>query len=594
MAKLSRTKELWHIPKRGSVHQTVYLVHILMNDKFNGKTWSRTTQESLATEMRKAGITRNENALSHQAVRTLLANMPKYLGFIYIDESTTSHKLIVTEVGHELAAHHDVGSIKFEKKLSAYKAKNSLIKTSPIFRNQLLKLIISNPIILKDCENILVFPFRFTLKLLLELNYLDIEEIAYILFQVKSEDEFQCIVQRIKNFRTLTPINRTEEINAYKKTPEGNLTLTKAPSAGYYMSLCESTEICKKTKATVNKTSKQNLRAIRLVDRKAVEEILEKFHNVKIFNFTDNLVLWKEYYTKPNRILPPITITFRLKSTEECLISIKNGTHDERGIISNKTDFICPVFPNEDYMVDVFTYSSTKPSLQTKVRFSETDEHLDLKIKKSTAVIRTKEIIVEAITEFFSGQYDGFDKNYRDKLKVLQTIEKKNYLSPPSPPKLGGRLEFLFFELLKQLEGEGVIDKVIWYGRTDKFALATPAPGGKQGNPDITFEIDDYLFVVELTSIRAVRMQWSGSEASSVPDHIASKKQECPLKKVIGIFSAPEIHPQLEQNLTLNAREDNVGMIFEPCVDFAKFLSQTDRSTLKNRLIEKSNKQLSK
>ena len=67
-----------------------------------------------------------------------------------------------------------------------------------------------------------------------------------------------------------------------------------------------------------------------------------------------------------------------------------------------------------------------------------------------------------------------------------------------------------------------------------------------------------------------------------------------PSKKVIGIFSAPSIHPQLEKNLILNAKEDNVGIIFESCVAFAKFLGKTDRIILKKILVEKSIKQLSK
>ena len=66
------------------------------------------------------------------------------------------------------------------------------------------KLIITNPSIRKDCENILVFPFRMTLKVLLEIEYLDIEEIGYILFHAKAEDQLDMIMQRISNFRNLT------------------------------------------------------------------------------------------------------------------------------------------------------------------------------------------------------------------------------------------------------------------------------------------------------------------------------------------------------------------------------------------------------
>ena len=227
MAKLSRTKELWHIPKRGNVHQTIYMVHLLTGEKFSGKSWSRTKQELLATEMGKAGLTEKGIALSHQSVRTLLANIPKYLGFIYIDESTTPSRLIVTEVGNLLVNHHKIKNVKQEKNLKRYRAKKSLIETSNIFNEQMLKLIITNPIILKDCQQILVFPFRFTLHLLLELEYLDKEEIGYILFHVKNEDELYLTIQKIKNFRALPPDSRTKEINSYAKTYDSDCLITR-------------------------------------------------------------------------------------------------------------------------------------------------------------------------------------------------------------------------------------------------------------------------------------------------------------------------------------------------------------------------------
>ena len=135
---------------------------------------------------------------------------------------------------------------------------------------------------------------------------------------------------------------------------------------------------------------------------------------------------------------------------------------------------------------------------------------------------------------------------------------------------------------------------MFWYGENKEFDIAAPAPGGKQGNPDITFEIDNYLFVVELTTIKGVRAQWNSSEASSVPDHISKMKKENPSKTVIGIFSAPSIHSQLEQNLTLNAKKDQVGIIFEPCIEFAEFLRKSNKYTLKKILVDKSIQQLTK
>ena len=591
MAKLSRTKELWHIPKRGNGHQTIYMVHLLTGDKFSGKSWSRTKQELLATEMGKAGLTEKGIALSHQSVRTLLANIPKYLGFIYIDESTTPSRLVVTEVGHLLVNHHKIQRIKQEKNLKTYRAQNSLIETSRIFNEQMLKLIMTNPIILNDCQHILVFPFRFTLKLLLELDYLDKEEIAYILFHVKNEDELLLIIQKIKNFRALPPDNRTKEITAYKKTQEGILTLVKAPSSGYYMYLCESTGICKRIEVTVNKTSKNKLTSITLTDKEKTKSILKKFNNTEIYDFKDDWFLWKEYYTKPQRIHPPISVSIKSPSAEEFLVSIKNNPYETIGTVSNGKDFVFPAFPDEDYVLDVISYSSGDPIIQKKIRFSKTVKSFELDFKKIRNVTRTKEIVVDEIVEFFSGKYDGFDKKYHAKLKSLKKITGKDNLNNF---RRGGRLEFLFFDLLRYLKNKKIIDEVLWYGNTKEFDLAAPAPGGKHGNPDIVFEIDEYFIVVELTTIKGVRAQWSSSEASSVPDHIAKMKTENPSKKVIGIFSAPSIHPQLEQNLMLNAKKDNVGMIFESCVEFAKFLSTATRKELKDAIIDKSKNQLSK
>ena len=591
MAKLTRTKELWHIPKRGSVHQTIYMVHVLTGDKFDGKSWSKSKQELLATEMGKAGLTEKGMALTHQSIRTLLANIPKYLGFIYIDESTSPSRLIVTEIGKELVKHHKIQNIKKEKNLKLYRMKKCLVETSEIFNQQMLKLIITNPIILNDCKNILVFAFRFTLRLLIELKYLDKEEIGYILFHAKSEEEFPVILQKIKNFRSLTPVNRTSEICAYEKTQEGQLTLVKAPSAGYYMYLCESTGICERIEVKVNKTTKKKLTAIKLIDEQKTKNILSKFDGAEIFDFKDDWFLWKEYYTNPNRILPPLSASIISKSTEEFLVIIKNNQHITYGVISKGNNFIFSAFPNEDYELQVFNYSTDRPIFQKNIQFTKLKNNFELQIKEQQNVVRTKTIVVDEIKEFFSGKYNGFDKNYSAKLEILKKVIGKNYMDNY---RRGGRLEFLFFDLLTHLKDDEIIDEVFWYGTKDEYGIDKPAPGGKQGNPDIIFEIDDCLFVVELTTIKGVRAQWNSSEASSVPEHIAKMKKENSKKKVIGIFSAPSIHPQLEQNLTLNAKKENVGMIFESSIQFAEFLKNANRKSLKQLLIDKASRQLSK
>jgi SOS-response transcriptional repressor LexA len=100
------------------------------------------------------------------------------------------------------------------------------------------------------------------------------------------------------------------------------------------------------------------------------------------------------------------------------------------------------------------------------------------------------------------------------------------------------------------------------------------------------------MMVSEITTFRGNRAQWNSAEASSVPDHIAKFKRNNPTKKIIGLFTAPSIHHQLEQNLKLNARKENVGILFKPCIDFAKLLASIDRNRLKNMLLKEVDMQL--
>jgi len=592
MAKLTRTKEIWHIPKRGSVHQTIYMVYVLTWDKFLGKSWSSGKQESLGSEMGKAGLTESGRAVTHQSIRTLLANLPKYLGFVYLDESSTPPRIMVTDIGYELIKRHQIEKVPKHKKLSQYKQEGDLIEISDVFKEQMTKLIITNPSILKDCKNILIFPFRMALKLLLELNYLDKEEIGYILFHTKKEDELPLVVEKIKNFRSLPPEKRTAEIEAYKKTEEGKLTLVKAPTAGYYMYLCYSTGLCDRISVKVNRSKNPKLPAIKLKNEEEVKKLLKKFEDVEIYDFEDNWFLWKEYFSNPKRIYPPFDVVLKTNVKKEILVTVYKEDYSAGSevISQENSSFTLPVFQNEEYRIIAYGLETGNNIYDNKVEFSRKDNEFLIDLKEHKHIKKmTKEIIVEQIREMFSGKFSGFDKEYYTKLKTIEKVLGKNYIDNR---RKGGRLEYLFYKLLYLLKSGGVIDEVFWFGNQGKYGICEPAPGGKEGNPDVIFEIDDYLFVLELTTFRGNRAQWSSAEASSVPDHIAKFKRSNYDKKVIGIFSAPSIHSQLEQNLILNAKKENVGMIFKSCIDFADFLSKTNRKGLKEKLIQESKTQI--
>ena len=240
----TRSLEIWHIPKRQNIHQIIGAVEILSTDNFNGKSWNSMKQENFNTLLGRYGLTERGKPLSPSARRTLEA-LIKYLGFIVIDNTTTPSTINVTNAGFELIKKH--GSVLgLGKNLNVVSANGQEVLESTIVERQMSKLQITNPVIREDCLNILLFPFRITLKLLLDLTFISKEELGYIVFSMKKEDEYNLIVEKIKTFRHLPEERRSAEIEAFKNTEIGNLTLVQAPTAGYYIGLCVATGLCER------------------------------------------------------------------------------------------------------------------------------------------------------------------------------------------------------------------------------------------------------------------------------------------------------------------------------------------------------------
>lgn len=584
MAKRTRSLEIWHIPKRSSIHQTIGAVYILSDKGFNGKSWTSGRKESFNTELKKWGLTENGKPLSPSGRRTLEA-LFKYLGFIYINKSSTPPTIMVTDVGLDLIKHHSLTK-KF-KALKDVRKNKQLIKTSPVVKQQMVKLQITNPIIREDCVNILVFPFRVTLKLLLELEYLDIEEIASILFQMKTEDQYDYIKQRIKNFRSLPKSQREAEIDQFKKTEEGILTLKKAPSARYFMSLCEGTGICEVKR-------KDKIKALYLVDgvEQEVKEIIHTLEGINPFDFGDNSDLWMEYYGKPNRLRPPkiVRITFNNPVKEEKIVVIlKNGQLVDAETFGEDFDKMeIPLFENEDYTIEII---DSKTGIKVKEETFKIDEkHNTLKIdipKSAKENVLTNQEIIHTIQEMLKSK-SGVDDAYMNKLKVISKITGKNINGLRSLLR-GGRLEYLLFRILQNLEKEGIIDSVVWNGSIKKYGIYHPAPGGKAGKPDLIFHADEFTIVLEVTTIGDTRMQWT-AEGASIPDHIINYKQKNPTEsKVIGIFSAPKFHTQLVKNLTQHSKVDKVPILCYTLKELLQLLETGSRKSIKEEIEKMAN-----
>lgn len=538
MAQKNRTKEIWLIPKRVNLHQTICLIDGIIERKYDGTSWNPQKQNNLGVNLKKWGATKDGKNISPQAIRTLVASIPQYLGFLYVNTESTPNTICLTEAGMALWHKHKDELVKIPNLVAG---KDLLITESEAVLKQMEKLQITNPVINKDCENIYVFPFRFMLKVILKVGYLDQEEIAYFLFKVRNEDEVEVIVQEIENFRKLPSENRESLINAFKGTHIGNITLVKASSAGYFMSLCQITGIMDKLRVTPENRN-DAIVALKINDAyiEYVEEMLNsKYQNTETYDFEDNLQLWIDYIGDPGRDYPPIDISVINKANSRFLIQIfKDGVCKYDDLINENGLLQFPMFVNEQYDVKIIDIS-TGNELETiticptfEQREFEIEGQLsDRGVENETLGDVAKEIVEHCAATNFAGKT----------LNYLNTLSKVTGIDKTGDKSLrGAYFEYYVYKMLNILKAERVIDEIIWNGKIGKYGLPTQAPGGKTGTPDMVFTIDDLHIVVELTTIKAKSLQFS-AEGSSVPDHIRLYKQESG-KDVVGVFCAPTIH----------------------------------------------------
>jgi len=542
----TRSLEIWHIPKRQNIHQIIGSVEILSQDNFNGKSWTSMKQESFNTLLGRHGLTERGKPLSPSARRTLEA-LIKYLGFIVIDNSTTPSTMHVTNAGFELLKKH--GSVLgLGKNLKIVSNDGKEILQSEIVEHQMNKLQISNPVIREDCVNILLFPFRVTLRLLLKLKYLSKEELGYIVFSMKKEDEFNLVVEKIKTFRQLPYDRRSVEIEAFKNTEIGNLTLVQAPTAGYYIGLCVATGLCERKSGDLY---------IKEQAKNEIISILETYKNVQPFDFGDNLRLWVEYFGDFNRTRPPLLVEVITNMPEKCYVRIysNEGKETSSGVASSSSTFSVALFEDEEYKFDFFSFSAAtlfhsekRKIISDKIAFTLPS------VKGSVQEEDNQQTLERKILELINSK--DYDPLYAHHVSMVSSITGKNNFN--TSQLRGGRLEYLFYKLLKTYKDLGKIDDVIWNGRVDDFGIMYPALGGKEGYPDVYFFIKKNVYVLELTTIRANAMQWS-AEGASVHDHIMNLQKKIGTQYFThGIFSAPKIAPRVEEMFKHIETKENI------------------------------------
>lgn len=538
MAQKNRTKEIWLIPKRVNLHQTICLIDGIIERNYDRTSWNPQKQNNLGVNLKKWGATKDGKNISPQAIRTLVASIPQYLGFVYINAESTPNTICLTEAGMALWHRHKDELVKVPNLVTG---KELLITESEAVLRQMEKLQITNPVISKDCENIYVFPFRFMLKVLLRTGYLDQEEIAYFLFKVRNEDELDLTVQEIENFRKLSVEEREALMKSFKSTHIGNITLVKASSAGYFISLCQITGIMDRMRVTPD-NRKSPIAALKIKDTYLdyVNEMLDKkYDKAEAYEFKDNLQLWIDYIGNPNRDYPPIDITIH-NETDNCfLIQVyKAECCKYNDLITEHGTLQCPVFVDEEYQIKVIDIMTGKEmeTLEICPSFQQREYEIKGNISEKSQENETLEEIAGQITAHCeASNFAGKTRNYLNTLSRITGIDKMNDKS-----LRGAYLEYYVFKMLCMLKEQNVIDEVVWNGKTGKYGLPVQAPGGKTGTPDIVFIIDDLYVVVELTTIKSKSLQFS-AEGSSVPDHIRLYKQRSE-KKVTGIFCAPAIY----------------------------------------------------
>src|SRR3989338_2251355 len=159
-----RSLEIWHIPKRGSIHQIIGALNIIKHFEIDGKKWPGTIRKFFDQKFAMWGFTSRGRSLSKNASETLEA-LIKYLGLLIID---SDRRIRITPAGHALIQEYTITEPQKKKKLLKVTENEIGNIYSNILKHQMMKLVLTNPSILHYCQNISISPFRETLLFLLD------------------------------------------------------------------------------------------------------------------------------------------------------------------------------------------------------------------------------------------------------------------------------------------------------------------------------------------------------------------------------------------------------------------------------------------
>lgn len=579
MAQKERNKEFWLIPKRANLHQTVTLLKGIAELDYDNKTWNGSKQDRLGSFLGKNGATKDGRTITPQSIRTLLASIPQYFGFVFINTKTTPNSLSISKAGLELLNEFQdfLENYNYRNLTDAEKS-NGDIQFSNTYLKQFAKLQITNPVILKDCENIFVFPLIFVIKIINIINYLTFDELAYFVFKSKGQDEIDLIALEINNFRNLNLNNRKKLIDTFKKTHLGNISLVQAASTSYFEKLIRYTELFEIDKILLpnpgnSKLEKVNAIVLSKSKTKAIEALVKEFEKNIAYDFKGNLSLWMNYIGNPLVKKTPKDFSIFTSSSENILITISQN--DEiifADLINEEKEAIIPIIETYNYSINII--NPNNGSVYSKYKFdSKHNSKIDLSKLKGKKIdfghndLKTSQNKIKAHVES-----KMFDPIYSQYLSIVEKISEPPRNLLENKNLRGAYLEYLFYTLLLQFQEAGILDEIIWNGKIGEFGLPSPAPGGQHGISDIIAFKDDKIFVFELTTIKPKAMQWQ-AEGASVPDHIKIVAEKYKKKKIIGFYLAPEIHERITSGMKSNLSKKECEIRCVKIIDFIAGLS---------------------
>lgn len=550
-----RALNYWHVPKRSSSHQMVGAVNILMAENMDGMAWTNQRKETFNMRLGQWGFTESGHRLAPPARRTLEA-MLKYVGLIFVIQKNERPMLLVSEAGKKLQDELFISRPSKRSRLRSTIKQHPEWNILPVLRDQLKKLIITNPVIKEDCSEISVFPFRAVLRLLVDkdIERLSEEELGYIVFSMRSCKEHELIKRRIQNFRSLRPSERNKELNAFKATAIGNKALVQAPTSRYFMNYCLITGLC-----LIKKIRGQNHLELNQSKKMEVAQYLDQYKTIDPFDFGAELDLWIEYYGDPEKLYPPVPVDFFFENADPTGLAVVYFPQGERDRMRYKfLDCDDPkqtvaLFPGQTYDVECVDIQTGITMEKRTIRVDK-QETVVFKRTKSMPQEWTMKKVIASIDELIKTKH--LDQAYRRRVELYSEYSKQpDYERDARATLRGGRLEYLVYQFFLLLEKNQKIDSVIWNGRVGEFGLYRPALPGRTGQPDLIIGIKHIKCPIEITTIGDRRKQWA-AEGASVHDHIKNFETEVKIRdqRIIGLFSAPEIHKPLKPSLENESR----------------------------------------